>query len=134
MAEEQTQKPAKKQRKPVGLRNRLAVVNEDPNREYRLINNEPARLAQFEEGGYRVEDIEKHMPGSRKGTKGSNVDNVMHVGGGQTQVLVSIEKELYDEDQRVKQAKVDAMEASMKNKTAESLQGFYGDIKISRQG
>jgi hypothetical protein len=128
----ETQKAAKRQRRPVGTTNRLEVINRDPNRVYRLINDDPARLAQFDAAGYRVEDVDALMPGAKKGNKGSATDNVFHAGGGQKQVLVSIEKEFYDEDQALKQAKVDAIEAQMKNKTADGLQGFYGDIKISR--
>jgi hypothetical protein len=128
----ETEKPAKRQRRPVGALNRLDVLKQDPNRVYRLINDDPARLAQFDAAGYRVESVEEHMPGAKKGTKGSSIENVFHAGAGQKQVLVSIEKELYDEDQALKQAKIDAVEAQMKNKTADGLQGFYGDIKITR--
>lgn len=131
--EKETPQKAKRQRRPVGSQNKLELTNQDPGRVYRLINDDPARINQFELAGYRIEKVEDHMPGARKGTSGSSTDNVMHVGGGQKQVLVSIEKEFYDEDQAVKQAKVDAVEAGMKNKTADGLQGFYGDIKISRQ-
>lgn len=125
-------KKVRKPRRPVGVTNRLDVVNQDPGRVYRIINNDPARLAQFDAAEYRVENVTEHMPGARKGTKGSNIDNVFHAGGGQTQVLVSVDKELYDEDQALKQAKVDATEAQIKNKSADGLQGFYGDVKISR--
>lgn len=127
----ETQKPAKK-RRPVGLQNRLEILNQDPTRVYRLINEDPARVAQFESAGYRIEDVQAYMAGAKKGGKGSSTDNMFHAGGGQKQVLVSIEKEFYDEDQALKQAKVDAIEAQIKNKTADGLQGFYGDIKISR--
>jgi hypothetical protein len=130
--EETTQKPAKRQRRPVGAINRLEVLHRDPNRVYRLINDDPARLAQFEAAGYRVEQAAEHMPQARKGTKGSSTDNVFHAGAGQKQLLVSIEKEFYDEDQAAKQAKVDAIEAQIKNKTADGLQGFYGKVEISR--
>ena len=129
---EQTQKPAKRQRRPVGTTNRLEVINQDPGRVYRIINDDPARVAQFDAAGYRIEDAAAHMPGAKKGTKGSSADNVFHAGGGQKQLLVSIEKEFYDEDQLLKQEKVNAIEAQMKNKTADGLQGFYGDVKITR--
>jgi len=125
-------KKVKRQRKPIGVQNRMEVINQDPNRVYRLINNDPSRLRQFELAGYKVEEVKDMMPGAKPGTKGTNVDNVFHAGSGQQQVLVSIEKEFFDEDQAVKQAKIDAVEAQMKNKTGDGLQGFYGDIKVTR--
>jgi hypothetical protein len=123
---------AKRQRKPVGFSNRLEILNADSNRSYRLINNDPARLAQFEQAGYRVEDVKTYMYQANPGTKGASVDNVFHAGGGQKQVLVSIERELWEEDQAAKQAKIDATESQMKRKTADGLQDFYGDVKIQR--
>lgn len=59
----ETPKPAKRQRRPVGLTNRLDVLKQDPNRVYRIINDDPSRLAQFEAAGYRVEDVSAHMQG-----------------------------------------------------------------------
>ena len=54
---------------------------------------------------------------------------MLQVGGGQKQVLMSIEKEFFDEDQNAKQLKLDQIEESMKPKISE---GMYGDIIISK--
>jgi len=82
----------------------------------------------FEQAGYRVESLEEHLPGYTRLDNASALDNVLQVGGGQKQVLMSIEKEFYQEDQDEKQRRQDELERSMKPKISE---GMYGDIKIS---
>lgn len=122
--------PAKpRQRRPVGTANRLEFVNLDPDRKYRLVNAEPARIHIFEMAGYRIENLEDHLPGYTRLDTASALDNVLQVGGGQKQILMSIEKEYFDEDQDSKQRKLDEIEESMKPKISE---GMYGDIIISK--
>lgn len=129
MTESVSKKPSgRPKRIPVGTRNRLEIINKEPGREYHLIDATPGRIQQFLDGGYRVETLEKHLPGSQRVESGSTTDNVLHVGGGQKQILVSIEKEYYEEDQKAKQRKVDESEAGLKNLS----DGQYGKINISR--
>lgn len=116
-------------RRPVGTANRLEFINLDPDRHYRLVNADPARIYKFEAAGYRIENLEDHLPGYSRLDTASAQDNVLQVGGGQKQVLMSIEKEFYDEDQAAKQRRQDELEASMKPKISE---GMYGDIIISK--
>ncbi len=114
-------------RKPVGQRQRLEIINREPGRVYRLIDSDQYRVEMFKDAGYRVEDINNHVYRSRL-DQGGKSDNVLHVGGGKTQVLVSIEQEYYDEDQAAKQAQIDAAEAAIKKPS----EGQYGKVSIDR--
>ena len=106
-------------RTPVGnLRDILTVRNQDPNYSYRWIAEDPQRPGRSErlkELGYEVvtEDMEVGQKAVDRNTKvGSAITRLG--GGGITLVLMRIPKEWYDEDQKAKQAKVDALEAAMK--------------------
>jgi len=120
-------RPVRPKRKPVSQRGRLELTNTDPNREYRLINAEAHRMSIFEEGGWKIENIKDFLVGGQRTDVATPIDNTVSVGGGQKQVLVSIEKEFYNEDQKSKAEKIDATEAGMKPKTSE---GQYGSIQI----
>ena len=123
-------KPAEvRTRVPVGAANRLEFVNLDPERRYRLVNADAARIAMFERAGYRIENLADYLPGYTRLDTANAADNVLQVGGGQKQVLMSQSREFYDEDQAMKQRKQDELEASMKPKISE---GMYGDILISK--
>lgn len=121
-------------RQPVGLRNRLTVVDKDPNYEYRWVNanadggDRPAILA---ESGY--EFVEKST--SRKAnTRVSDAGPLGSYettpgGGGDTLVLMRQRKEYYEEDQKAKAERVDLTDRAQ-HKTPE---GFYGSI-TSKKG
>jgi hypothetical protein len=117
------------QRKRVTSRNRLDIINKDPDKVYRLIDNDPARIYQFQQMGYEIQDVKQHLPGAERVDAALIADNSIPVGGGKRQVLVAINKDWYEEDQREKQKSVDESEAALKPKTSD---GFYGDIKITR--
>ena len=123
-----TKAPVRPKRKPVGMRNRLSFINTDPARAYRIIDATPERIAQFEDAGYRIENIKDHILGGQRTDIATPTDNSIPVGGGKRQILVSIDKDLYDEDQAEKQRAVDAKEAGIKPQTSE---GQYGEVKVS---
>jgi hypothetical protein len=110
-------------RRPVGLANRLEIINKDPGREYRLVDALPHRMYQFEQAGWRLEDLSEHVPGYKRVDNPTSVDNALMVGAGQQQVLMSIEKELYEEDQAAKRARNKELEDSLKPKNSD---GMYG--------
>ncbi len=111
-------------RTPLGMRNRLTFKNLDPDYSYRVINDKDDRIKLAQEGGYEfVESTEqlgelKVAEASKMGTKVSKP-----VGHGITGYLMRIKKEWYDEDQKVKQERVNATEAAMRPKKTE---GEYG--------
>jgi hypothetical protein len=120
-------------RKPVGFCNRLAVHDQDPNRHYRWINTTADggdRVEIFKEAGYRIEQkssqraatgrVDASPLGSFETTPG---------GGGDTLVLMSIEKDLYLADQKEKQKRVDDLDRAQK-RTPEGLYGKVADEKL----
>lgn len=115
-------------RKPVGFRNRLAVHDKDPNRVYRWVNTNADggdRVEIFKEAGYRLEPksgyraangrVDASALGSFETTPG---------GSGDTLVLMSIEKEFYEADQKEKNKRVDDLDRAQKR----TPDGFYGKI------
>lgn len=118
------------QRERIGTRNRLEIINKDPNKSYRLIDSDPARLWQFERAGWVVEDVSKHLPGSQRVDLTKPVDNSIPVGGGSKQILISIEKQFYDEDTKAKQDEITKQEEGLKNIT--TTDGFYGKVNIQK--
>lgn len=100
-----------------GARDILTVSNQDPNYVYRWVADDPqrpGRIERLKEFGYEVvtEDVQVGAKAVDKHSKtGSAVTRLG--GGGITLVLMRQLKEWYDEDQKAKQAKVDAVEATM---------------------
>ena len=115
--------PPKRVRRPLRKSNRLEIINKDPNRIYRLVNMDPSRLWRFEEAGWRIEDVARHLSGSERASLPTITDNAIMVGGGQKQVLMSIEKEFYDEDQQAKLMRNQEVETALKPKNSD---GMYG--------
>lgn len=118
-------------RTPVGYRNRFEVANKDPNRVYRLVNDTEGRIAEFEAAGYRVEQQSNIKLGAQriegKGSLGSEAS--IPVGGGTRGVLMSIEKEYYDEDQAVKvQAQKEKLAAL---NVLKDVKEQYGKVDLS---
>lgn len=125
-----TKAPVRPKRKPVGTRQRLQIIDTAPDRAYRLIDATPERIQEFEDAGYRIERIKNHMVGGQRTDVPSAEDNSLSVGGGKKQILVSIEREFYEDDQAEKQRIVDAKEAGIKANISE---GQTGDVKISHE-
>lgn len=115
-------------RKPVGFRNRLEVINKDPSRVYRVINPQQAggRLEDFLDAGYRIENWNEHRVSNRIEGQ-SSTDNSVPLGANVQGVLVSIEKEFYDQDQAAKLARIKQTEAGLKQNKSHD----YGDLEIS---
>lgn len=130
MSELKPKASARPQRKPIGIRNRLDIIQKEPDRIYRLIDTDPGRIEQFENAGYRIESKDEHTPKGLRVNEGQAVDNVFHVGGGQKQVLVSQDKETWEEDQRAKQREHDKILEGLKE--IERSTGFYGKIDIQK--
>ena len=118
-------------RTPIGKRNVLSVAGKDPNRVYRIINDSGDRVQAFLDAGYRVELDKAVSVGDKRVNKTSSVgsSSQLSVGQGQTALVVSIERELYDEDQAAKQVIVNELEASTR---AKALNGTYGKLEITR--
>jgi hypothetical protein len=118
-------------RVPVSQRNILTVKGKDPNYEYRVVNDTEDRIAQFLDGGYELVDKASVDVGDKRVSQGTSVGSkkVFSVGQGIKGHLMRIPRELYEEDQRNKQAFVNLQEASIKEK---ALDGNYGTLDIKR--
>lgn len=119
-------------RQPVGLRNRQTTRAPDPNYVERWVvdyDGTGDRIAAFKKGGY------EHVPASVNTLGDSRVDAASpegsieqrNVGNGQKGYLMRIPRELYEEDQKVKQQAVTATEEALKRP---AIDGAYGSLKI----
>jgi len=120
-------------REPVGLRNRLKVLNQDPNYVYRWVvdyDGTGDRIEEFKQAGYEVVPKGQHKVGDARvnqpSVEGSN--EVLSVGGGQKAVLMRQNREWYDEDQKAKSERVNESEKALKNP---KLDGTYGKVDLS---
>lgn len=124
-------KPQRKERVPVnGNKNILTVMDKKSDLEYRWVLDTPGRLQKFLDGGWEVV-VDELKVGDKAVDSGSKLGSAITTSrGGQTLVLMAIPKEWYDEDQKAKQEKVDAVEETMMRETlagrVEGQTGFYG--------
>jgi hypothetical protein len=114
---------------PIGTRNRLEVVGKDPNFQYRIVNDNGARVQQFKDAGYEVVDPkEAYVALTRVDQSHPDGGASISVGGAQTAYLMKIPKELWEEDQANKQKIVKERETAI---TKPNFDGAYGDIKVN---
>jgi hypothetical protein len=100
---------------------------------YRWVNDKEDRVAKFLQGGYTfVTRDEVGQVGEPTIANSAELDTRVKKGVGQGVVsyLMKLPKELWDEDQAVKQREIDKTEASMKRPRT----GLdYGQIDITRK-
>ena len=118
-------------RTPVGRRNVLTVTGKDPDYVYRIVNDTGDRVQTFLDAGYEVVSSKSVKVGDKRIGTPSNEGSVadVSVGGGQRAVVMRQRRDWYDEDQAAKQAHVNAIEESTREK---ALDGTYGKLEISR--
>ena len=113
-------------------RDRLTVIGRDPNYHYRIVNDVDDRIERLKIAGYEI--AEEKVGIGDVGVENNNISlgsgARMHVGKGVKAVLMKIPKELYAEDQKVKQREVDQKEATMKRKLNSGGDGTYGEVDI----
>jgi len=116
-------------------------VNKDPNYEYRFVADDPlrpGRIARLKDLGYEMVTDDTEV-GQKVVDRATKVGSVVTRQGGQgvTLVLMRIPKEWYDEDQKAKQEKVNALEIAMKadvkaGRIPGSNEPGYGSLDIRR--
>ncbi len=118
-------------RVPIGTRNILTVDGKDPAFHYRIINDTGDRVQEFVDAGYELVDAKSVRIGDKRLNQASTEGSIsqISVGQGDKGYLVRIKKEWYEEDQRSKQTKVQAIEDATKQK---ALNGTYGKLDITR--
>lgn len=120
-------------RTPVSGKHILTVQGKDPDKVYRIVNDEADRIARFQEGGYELVPDEAVKVGDNRVSKTSSEGTVkqVSVGGGRKAFVMAIKREWYEEDQKAKQQLVDDQESTIRHK---ALDGTYGKVELPRFG
>jgi len=103
----------------------LIVEGKDPDKEYRVVNDSPGRVAKLQKMGWEI-DENATLLSSMDDTQ----EKMKHVGGGTKAVVMSMPKDWYGEYQKEKQAYVDRLEKKTK-KQIDEIKGGYGKVEIS---
>jgi len=118
-------------RTPVGQRNVLTVSGKEEGYVYRVVNDAADRVQQFLDAGYELVDANSIRVGDKRvntaspeGTKAQ-----VSVGKGDKAFVMRIKDEYFKEDQAAKQAEIDRLEQTMKQKVAGA---DYGSLDIKR--
>lgn len=115
-----------------GRRNVLTVKGKEPGFEYRWVNDVDSRIEEYRESGWEVVSDKNVKVGDKRvnnpTSEGSPVTK--SVGGGVTAFLMRIKSEWFKEDQDLKQAEIDKIEASLKAEA--QRQSDYGKIDLTR--
>lgn len=124
---------ARPQRTPLSSRNRLSLKNKDEGFVYRYVNDVDDRVERFTEAGYEiVPAAQVGLGGDKRVDSSTSLGSASSVpmGKGVRAVVMRIRKEWYDEDQAVKQASIDAVEATMKSDAQKASD--YGEFSHKR--
>jgi hypothetical protein len=118
-------------RTPVGRRNRLTVTNKDAGYVYRFVNDTGDNVLRYQEAGYEFAPDSKHTVGDKRVNMATSEGSIkqVSVGGDMKAFLMRIPKDIYEDQQKAKQARVDQLEEDTK-RTA--LNGTYGKLETSR--
>lgn len=108
------------------------TVDKDPNYTYRIVNDTEDRIDKFKLAGWELDPRENVKIGeSAENNVSLGTGAKINVGGGTHGILMRIPKELYEEDQKVKQREILEKEKSMKrNKNQQGEDGTYGEVVI----
>ncbi|MEA2038868.1 MAG: hypothetical protein U9N82_03440 [Thermodesulfobacteriota bacterium] len=116
-------------RVPIGTRNKLRY----PERKgyvRRVVSDADDRIEMFQNAGWKV--VEGKDPGGDPGVGDASqltMTTSKPVGGGITGVLMEIPESFYEEDQAVKQKRIDRIEDSMRGDG--KTEGQYGKVEIA---
>jgi hypothetical protein len=125
---------ARPKRTPIASRNILSVAGKDPDRVYRIVNDDPGRIEAFKEAGYEL------VPDAKVKVGDTRVDNAssegsyaqVNVGGGKKAFVMSIRREWYNEDQAAKQTEINKLEQSTRQQALAQNDLKNGKLEISR--
>lgn len=123
---------ARPKRTPISGRNILTVKGKEPGYEYRVVNDTGDRIEMFKDAGWELVDSKAVTVGDRRVDRTTSEGSYaqVSVGGGTKAFIMRIPKEFYDEDQKAKQAQVNALEESMKKQALSSSD--YGKLERDR--
>lgn len=118
-------------RTPVGRRNRLTVTNKDPAFHYRIVNDTADNVLRYQEAGYELVPDSKHAVGDKRVNMATSEGSIkqISVGGDVKAFLMRVPKDIYEDNQKEKAARVDQLEEDSKRN---ALTGTYGKLETSR--
>lgn len=118
-------------RNPLGRKNVLTVVGQDPDYDYRVVNDTGDRIHEFLEAGWQIDTSENIRIGDSRLEQHSNLGTVrrVSVGGGQYGVIMRIRKDWRMEDEAEKDAYIKKTEAAMRPDS----DGGYGKVEVTRK-
>ena len=123
---------ARPQRAPLGKRDRLAIKNKEDGFVYRIVNDVDDRVELLKGNGYEICTVEQvGAIGNKRVDNTSSIGSAAHfsVGQGTKAVVMRIPEDWYKEDQRAKQAELDAIEATMKSDARRAAD--YGKLEVN---
>ena len=126
-----TKETARTRRSPInGVRNRLNVRGQEPGYVYRIVNDIEDRVQSLQKMGYEIVNDKGVTVGDKRIANPTQEGSPVKVSVGQgVQAYVMRQKqEWFDEDQKVKNARNDELEAQMKQDAIDAK--FYGSLKI----
>lgn len=131
MARTSTSASARPTRTPVTGRNVLTVSGKEPGYDYRVVNDQGDRVAEFLDRGYELVEASSVRVGDKRvnATTPEGTKAQVSVGKGEKAFVMRIKQEWYDEDQKAKQALVNEQEAAIKQNVSGGAD--YGTVKIS---
>ena len=120
-------------RVPISIRNVLKWDDQDPAYQYRWVNDNEDRIQRFKGAGWNLVESKDHAGGNRSTGDPSKLASYVEksVGSGTKAVLMRIDKQYYEEDQKVKQEEVDEIERSMDPRNRDGG-SWEGKIEIER--
>ena len=120
-------------RVPISIRNVLKWDDQDPAYQYRWVNDNEDRIQRVKGAGWNLVESKDHAGGNRSTGDPSKLASYVEksVGSGTKAVLMRIDKEDYQEDQKTKQDEVDEIERSMDPRYREGG-SWEGKIEIDR--
>lgn len=114
----------RKERIPVGIRRKKLDSRVPPDKVPRWVNDDPGRLQRFLDGGY--EFISDPKASDNSTDLGSKISMVVDKGTGKRAYLMAIDKDLYQEDQDMKNKRLDRVDHAIKHGKFENKLGKAG--------
>lgn len=109
-----------------GRQDVLTVEGKDPDKEYRIVNDTPGRVAKLRNMGWEIADGDEKLISAMDD---SDVDDKSkHVGDGTKAVVMSMPKDWYEDYQQEKARQNERLEKATQ---ANALQNGYGKVEIS---
>ena len=115
-----------------GVRNKLTVRGQEPGYVYRHVLDIDGRVEDLSERGYEIVENKGIEVGDKRVAAASQVGSTVSTnsGDGRKLILMRIKKEYHEEDQKTKEAIVNATEEQLRGQASNN--GLTGNIKLTR--